>query len=230
MLSPGIPRPHGAPARTFADRQDDWLTMTTERRKPARLRRVCSAKPHDALHLSATPERGGFVRLIVIWGGMSSNVAFLTRLFCIVGEAAPDEARAADALALVDAYTHRLYGRLGIAASRRPTTQAKECAKDAFDDLRHSLLNAELGASAGTARIFAAARHRIEMARRALAIRLADDEGADGHGSNEHTACDDDRQLIETMRRRLRDERAIVASQDAIRQSRKLLARFRTTS
>src|SRR5262249_52945140 len=109
------------------------------------------------------------------WGTGGMNVAFLTRLARIVADAAPDAARTADAIALVDAYRQSLYGRIGIDASCRPTMWAKEQAKDALDDLRLKVLRAELGAPAGAACIYRVARERIEMARRALDLRLVDD-------------------------------------------------------
>ena len=154
------------------------------------------------------------------------NVAFLTRLAHIVAEAAPDAARAAGAVALVDAYRHSLFGRLGIAASCRPTTRAKEEAKDALDDLRLKVLRAELAAPTGTARIYMVARQRIEMARRALALCIADDRSA----VLPEVAPRDDARIIADMRRRLRDRHAVLTSRDAIRQSRDLLDRCTAAS
>jgi hypothetical protein len=155
------------------------------------------------------------------------NVAFLTRLSRIAAEPASDAARAAGATALVDAYRHSLYGRLGIGGSCRPTTRAKEEAKDALDDLRLKVLRAELDAPAGAARIYRVARQRIEMTRRALALCIADNRGA---VPPQTSGCDDaaprdDARIIADMRRRLRDRNAFLTSQEAIRQSRDLLAR-----
>jgi hypothetical protein len=219
-----------------------------------------------------------------IWGGMGANDAFLRRLFRIVEEAVPTAERAADARALVDAYRERLYAQHGISRSRRPTMQAKQRTKDALDDLRLKVLKAELEAPAGSASIFATARYRIEMTRRALDIRIVADEavGVRSIASNRHAgravglqavrldpqrqpgdsraplpapscrdvseehlvstvmawgianlpdmhaASQDDRQLIEALRRRLRDARVLVKSYEAIRKSRNLLARFVT--
>ena len=123
------------------------------------------------------------------------NDAFLTRLSQIIDEAAPDAARAAVAVALVDAYRHSLYGRLRIGASRRPTTQAKDQAKDALDDLRLKVLRAELAAPAGAARIYLLARQRIEMARRALALCIIDDRSA---ALAEFSGCGDTRIVAAT--------------------------------
>jgi hypothetical protein len=85
------------------------------------------------------------------------------------------------------------------------------------------VLKAELDAPAGSAGIFATVRHRIEMMRRALDIRITADEDI-------HEASQDDRRLIDTIRRRLRDARAILKSCEAIRKSRDLLTRFDTSN
>jgi hypothetical protein len=215
---------------------------------------------------------------------MGANDAFLRRLFRIVDEAVPAAERAADARALVDAYRERLYAQHGISRSRRPTMQAKQHAKDALDDLRLKVLKAELEAPAGSASIFATARYRIEMTRRALDIRIVADEDVSGRSvaiyrhagrtvelqavrldqqrqlgharalppppgcrdvpeeqlvstvmawgianlPDMQAASQDDRRLIEALRRRLRDVRVLVKSYEAIRQSRNLLARFVT--
>jgi hypothetical protein len=160
------------------------------------------------------------------------NVAFLTRLARIVAESAPDAARAAGAIALVEAYRHSLFGRLGIAASCRPTTRAKEEAKDALDDLRLKILRAELAAPPDTARIYMMARQRIEMARRALALCIADDRSAVLPQSSgcADVAPRDDTRIIADMRHRLRDRHAVLTSRDAIRQSRDLLDRCAVAS
>jgi hypothetical protein len=132
------------------------------------------------------------------------NLAFLTRLSRIVAESAPDTARAAGAIALVDAYRHSLFGRLGIAASSRPTTRAKDEAKDALDDLRLKVLRAELEAPVGTDRIYSAARQRIEMARRALALCIADDSRPSPSSGCDEGAPRNDARIIADMRHRLR--------------------------
>jgi hypothetical protein len=109
---------------------------------------------------------------------MSASVAFLTRLSLIAGESAGDEACAARVAALVRAYETALYARLGVARSGRLAAGAKEIAREALEDLRRRVLKAELGAPASAAAVFAAARDRIEMARRALTLRVtAEDDG-----------------------------------------------------
>ncbi len=164
---------------------------------------------------------------------MSANAAFLTRLSHIVEQAVPDSTRAASATALVDAYRHNLCGRLGIVSSCRPTARAKQDAKDMLDDVRLKILKAELGAPAGTARIYTMARQRIEMARLALELRITDDCGCERPSASEPArhpdhdgARPDDARLIAAIRLRLRDRRAIDMSREAIRQSCDLLARF----
>jgi hypothetical protein len=156
------------------------------------------------------------------------NGAFLTRLSPIIDEAGPDAARGAAAVALVDAYRHNLYGRFGIGPSCRPTRRAKEEAKDALDDLRLRVLRAELAASAGAAHIYMVARQRIEMARRAIELCIADDRGGDRPASSDRddAASPGDARVVAAGRRRLRGRRAIVTSWQAIRQSCDLLARF----
>jgi len=161
---------------------------------------------------------------------MSANLAVLTRLSRIAGEPASDVARAAATCALVDAYTRGLYDRLGIVMTHRPTIRAKQDAKDELDAVRLMVFRAELGAADGVAHVFATARQRIEMARRALDLRLVDEErrreGNAGPAAGPSPETRDDRTFIHVVRERLRDKRAVVASWEAIRQSRELLARF----
>jgi hypothetical protein len=127
---------------------------------------------------------------------MNSSVAFLTRLSRIAGEGASDEARALHAAALVRAYETALYARLGIGRSGRPTAHAKEIANEAFEDLRRRVFKAELSAPAGAAAVFAAARDHIEMARRALALRLT----ADGEAVVVSVCRRDDRRRLAAIR------------------------------
>jgi hypothetical protein len=140
---------------------------------------------------------------------MSASVAFLTRLSRIAGESAGDEVCASHVAALVHAYELALYARLGMARSRRPTTRAKESAREAWEDLRRRVLQAELGAPAGAAAAYAAARDRIEMARRALAIRVTADDAPAGVSLSQR----DDSRRLDAIRARLHDRRALVATQ-----------------
>ena len=161
---------------------------------------------------------------------MSAHLAVLTRLSRIADEAASDVARAAAARALIDAYSHGLLDRLGIVAAQRPTTRAKQDAKDALDALRLAVFRAELAADAAAVQIFAVARQRVEMARRALELRLVAEEGSadpPSAGSDGPPAAPHDHgTFIDAVRRRLRDEGALVAGREAIRRSRDLLARW----
>ena len=133
---------------------------------------------------------------------MSANVAFLTKLSQIADRACSDVAQTA-ARALVDAYKNCLYERLGIVATRRPTMRAKQEAMDEIDALRVMVFRAELGAEADAARIFAVAKQRIEMARRALGLRLVDDEAGEPAGLAEspssRDARRDDRRFIDSI-------------------------------
>ncbi len=155
------------------------------------------------------------------------NVVFLTRLSRIVEAVAADAARAAEATALVNAYRHSLYDRLGIGPSCRPTRRAKAAAKDALDDLRREVLRAELDAPADAAPTYMAARQRIEMSRRALELCIADDRGDDHQecSAPDDAVSPDDASVIAGIRYRLRDRHAFLTSREAIRQSRNLLAR-----
>jgi hypothetical protein len=150
---------------------------------------------------------------------MSASVAFLKRLSLIAGESASNEACVSHAIALVHAYETALYARLGMARSGRPAARAKDIARDAFEDLRRRVLEAELGAPAGTAAVFAAARERIEMARRALALRVA----AEKDGADLSARRHDDRRRLDAIKAGLRDRRVVVASRTAIAQSHELL-------
>ena len=107
---------------------------------------------------------------------MTENYAFLTRLSRIAGATACDEDRTASAVALVHAYAAALHARLGIVPSRRPTAHAKEIGKQAFEGLRRDVLKAEIGAPSGSTCVFAAVRDCIDMARRVLALRMAQEE------------------------------------------------------
>jgi hypothetical protein len=106
---------------------------------------------------------------------MIENVAFLRRLRQIVSEAASREERNDQALALFNSYRKRLYSQLGIGPSNRPTGTAKAYVDRVLADLRLKVLEAEVWAVDSSAAVFTTVRHRIEMARRALAIRIVED-------------------------------------------------------
>src|SRR5262249_33075137 len=68
--------------------------------------------------------------------GMSENAAFLLRLHRIADERALCDECTMRSIALFNLYRTRLYARLGIGSSNRPTTQAKALADHALADLR----------------------------------------------------------------------------------------------
>jgi hypothetical protein len=112
---------------------------------------------------------------------MQENAAFLTRLRRIVGEAASREERNAHVVALFNSYKKRLYSQLDIGASNRPSAAAKTQVDHALADLREKVLDAEVTAIDSSAGVFTTLMNRIEMARRALAIRIPiEDDSPDG--------------------------------------------------
>lgn len=109
---------------------------------------------------------------------MDESSAFLRRLRCIADSACSREERQAQALALLQAYTARLYGRLNIGGSNRVTAPAKRAADQTLAALRLQVLTAEVGTAGPAVAVFTAVRHRIEMLRRALALRLLEEDEA----------------------------------------------------
>ena len=106
---------------------------------------------------------------------MHEHVTLLIRLGQIAGEPCSTEERASHALALLNAYTARLYSRVGIGSSNKIATGAKSLADQTLADLRREILAAEVHAADSCRRVFTAVRHRIEMARRVLASRITDE-------------------------------------------------------
>ena len=107
---------------------------------------------------------------------MCRNIAFLTRLRQIADECAPGDKCPASAVVLFNIYLARLYAELNIGRSNRPTTQAKAEADSTLADLRLDVLRIEVASTGACAVVFAAIRYLIEMARRALAIRITCDD------------------------------------------------------
>jgi hypothetical protein len=107
---------------------------------------------------------------------MCRNIAFLTRLRQIADECAPGDKCPASAVALFNIYLARLYAELNIGQSNRPTTKAKAQADSTLADLRLDVLRIEVASTGACAVVFAAIRYLIEMARRALAIRITCDD------------------------------------------------------
>jgi hypothetical protein len=106
---------------------------------------------------------------------MHEHVTLLIRLGQIAGERCSCEERASHALALVNAYTAKLYARAGIGVSNRLATSAKSFADQTLADLRREILAAEIRAVDSCKKVFTAVRHRIEMARRVLASRITEE-------------------------------------------------------
>lgn len=106
---------------------------------------------------------------------MHRNVALLTRLEQIAALPCPCEERTACALTLVKADIARLFAVLGIGGSDRIDTRAKTFADDRLADLRNRVLAAEVHTPARSRPIFTAVRHRLEMTRRVLASRVAEE-------------------------------------------------------
>ena len=107
---------------------------------------------------------------------MGRNAAFLTRLRQMAEACEPGAECPASAIALFNIYLARLYARLDIGQSNRPTRKARAEADVSLADLRLDVLRIEVASAGACATVFAAIRHHIEMARRALAIRITCDD------------------------------------------------------
>ena len=142
---------------------------------------------------------------------MHEHVTLLIRLGQIAGEPCSCEERASHALALLNAYTAKLYARAGIGVSNRLATSAKSFADQTLADLRREILAAEIRAADSCRRVFTAVRHRIEMARRVLASRITEEsvlcQQLDPLRSSPRV--DHDAQSTDTMRRRLRERQQV---------------------
>jgi hypothetical protein len=106
---------------------------------------------------------------------LGRNIAFLTRLRQIADACEPGAACPASAIALFNIYLARLYARLDIGQSNRPTHKARAEADITLAELRFDVLRIEVASAGACATVFAAIRYHIEMARRALAIRITCD-------------------------------------------------------
>lgn len=144
---------------------------------------------------------------------MHEYVTLLMRLGQIAGEPYSCEERASHALALLNAYTTRLYARAGIGASNRLAMSAKSFADQTLADLRREILRAEIRAANSCRKVFTAVRHRIEMARRVLASRITEEnvlsEQPERSCVSSPLRAHHDAQSIHTTRRRLRERRQI---------------------
>jgi hypothetical protein len=109
---------------------------------------------------------------------MNDNAAFVTRLQRTTGNAQTAEACSVRAVALFEIYRTEIYRQLNIDAAKRPTATAKMTADCILNDLRRRLLKAESESAQPLRTTLAAARHRVEMARRVLAMHIAEDDMA----------------------------------------------------
>jgi hypothetical protein len=140
---------------------------------------------------------------------MHEHVILLMKLGQIASEPCSGDERASHALALLNTYTTRLYARCGIGASNRLAINAKSFADQTLADLRREILAAEIRAADSYRKVFTAVRHRIEMARRVLASRIADenvvDYRPDRFRAESSAKAHYDAQSVDTMRRGQRD-------------------------
>lgn len=147
---------------------------------------------------------------------MDENSAFVTRLGQIAALPRPHEDCVRQAVDLLQAYTARLYGRLKIGASNPLDVKVKARADRALAELRSKVLTAEAGATGQAVTIFTAVRHRLDMARRILALRAVAEHQA-GLPARE------DWELICALRVRFNDRRQIARSKAALEDSINLL-------
>ena len=162
---------------------------------------------------------------------MPEFAALLATLTHIAGEACSCDEHSSRAVALVNAYSATLYERLGIPSSNRPTGSAKSLADETLADLRREILAVETHSGEPSRTAFTAARHRIEMARRALAGRLVEG-GASSvdramvqhqqHGSS--NARQQDWQMLAALHRSVAEREHVTRSRAAIADSRRVLA------
>jgi hypothetical protein len=151
---------------------------------------------------------------------MHEHVTLLMRLGQIAVEPCSCEERASHALALLNAYTTRLYARVGIGASNRLAMSAKSFADQTLADLRREILAAEIRTADSCRKVFTAARHRIEMARRVLASRITEENVLNRRPDRLRTTSplhvSYDAQSIDTMRRALRERQQMSESKASI--------------
>jgi hypothetical protein len=109
---------------------------------------------------------------------MNDNAAFVTGLQRTTGHAHSVEACSIRAVALFDIYRTELYRQLNIDVAKRPTTTATMTADCVLNDLRLRLLKAESESAEPLRTTLAAVRHRVDRARRLLAMHTAEDDVA----------------------------------------------------
>jgi hypothetical protein len=159
--------------------------------------------------------------------------ALLATLRRLAGEPCSADEIRSRTITLVNSYSAALHERLGITSSKRPTASAKSAADQTLSALRGQILAVEARSSDPLRTALAVARHRVEMTRRVLAMRLV--EGgepplmpevratAQQQPRPRHTATQLDREILASLR--LYGGRDHMArSRAAIADSRRLLA------
>lgn len=165
---------------------------------------------------------------------MHEIAALLATLTHIAGEPCSCDEHSSRAVALVNAYRATLYERVGIPLSNRPTSSAKSIADQTLAELRLEILAAEARSGEASRTAFTAARHRIEMARRALAGRLVEG-GAPPVISLDHKMAQyqpqasspaprQDWQILDALHRSVGGREQVARSRAAIADSLRLLA------
>jgi hypothetical protein len=164
---------------------------------------------------------------------MHEDDPLIERLEHIAATPCAGEERVARALTLVKADIAKLRARLGIGRANRLPVSTKSSADQRLAELRRRILAAEVDAEEPARMVFTAARHRMEMARRVLASRIVEDDGAaampSGHGQQPRDCAraalltHPDWQLIAAMRRRLGNHEQVARSKAAIEESLSLL-------
>jgi hypothetical protein len=119
---------------------------------------------------------------------MDRNVRFLTKLQRVAQAGGSAHVRAMRAAALFDSYRAQIYRQLEMDAPR-PTTSAKLVADCALNHLRQRILKAEVGTTGPAKLTLMTVRHRIDMSRRVLALRVARDDTLPIVGAYEWSDC-----------------------------------------
>ena len=109
---------------------------------------------------------------------MSDNAAFVTALQQANGYSHSVGACSVRAVAVFDIYRTELYRQLNIDAAKPTTTTAKLTADCILNDLQQRLLRAESESAEPLRTTLAAVRHRVDTARRLLAMHTAEDDMA----------------------------------------------------
>lgn len=194
-------------------------------------RNPAALKPRRSPRIAVSTDRTEGMR-----AAMHDIAALLATLTHIAGEPCSCDEHSSRAVALVAAYSATLYQRLGIPLSRRPTSSAKTVADQTLAELRREILAVEARSGEAARTAFTAARHRIEMARRALAGRLVEGGTAppasrgetivQGQRRGLSTASQRDWQILAALRRSLAEREHVARSRAAIADSLRVLEAY----